>query len=190
MTDGHAELAEGADALAHIVQGDTLRCTNNDRACRCRMSSSANQTESRRTVDVYELSESEWNIASTRWHVHHENIKSSPRRCNASRQRSAPLDRAVLTARSSTSAPVDVEQELLNGLLDHEPAPDNGRILPTVVVVIGPAARLGFCRCRFGKEKAHGHARYAVVRERDERTSCGHREHCVCTTNGTDAHRP
>lgn len=52
-------------------------------------------------------------------------------------------------------APVDVEEELLNGLLDHQAAPDHGGVCAGV-------------RARWtGEEETHGHTGNAVVHERD-----------------------
>lgn len=91
------------------------------------------------TVDVHELPEREGHVARAGRHVDDEGVE----------------------ARTAVGvAPVDVEKELLHGLLDHEPAPDDGRIHGRV--------RAG----GFGQQEAHGHARETVVHYRHDGPSC------------------
>lgn len=89
------------------------------------------------TVDVHELAEREGHVTSAGGHVDDEDVKP----------------RSTLVG---SVAPVDVEKELLDGFLDHEPTPNDGRV----------RARVGVRRA--GKEEAHGHARDAMVPQRDD----------------------
>lgn len=92
------------------------------------------------TVDFYELAEREGHVAGAGRHVDDEYIKP----------------RATLVG---PVAPVDVKEELLDGLLDHEAAPDDGGV------------RAGVGVWWAGEEEAHGHARDAVVPQRDDRAA-------------------
>lgn len=63
------------------------------------------------TVDNDELPECQRHVARARGHVEHEHVE------------------AASPAAPELLAPVDVEEELLHGLLDHQPTPDDGCVL-------------------------------------------------------------
>jgi hypothetical protein len=149
-TDQDAELLKDGDSLADIVERDVLR--------------HAHDTHGMHAV---ELREREQDVTRARQHADDKHVMLAPGRCAARQRARAAVDSGVprCTTEASACALVDVEDLLLHGFVDHEPALDDGHVLPAVVIVGGIVVRRWIRGVR--EKRTKGHAWHAVAREQD-----------------------